>query len=315
MSLKSRAIEDPGYGKASSGFQRLVNRDGTFNVRRIGQGFFESRMAFNWLLTITWLQFLFFSFLLYLATNLVFSFAYFACGREAIGVSPQMDTLTFFLNTIYFSVQTSATIGYGILAPQGLIPNLLVILETFAGVIMVALVTGVVFARFSKPVSRIKTSDNILLSPYRDGVGLMFRLANQVNHQVLELHAKVFLSRIKIIDGKKERQFYNLHLERDTLSALALSWTIVHPLSEDSPLWGQSLKEIEEARTEILVTVLGMDETFNQTMYTRTSYRASEFVVGAKFEPMYHRADDGSHTILDLSKLGDYKEVMLPIFK
>lgn len=140
----------------------------------------------------------------------------------------------------------------------------------------------------------------------------MFRLANRVSHQVIELKVKVSLARTVYVDGKKERQFYNLHLERDTLTALALSWTIVHPLSEDSPLWGQSLEEIEKANTEILVTLIGMDETYNQMLYTRTSYRASELLVGAKFEPMFHRAEDGSHTILDISKIDLHKKVNLP---
>ena len=313
MSEQSKRIIDPGFGKSNTSFGRLVNQDGSFNVVRKGVGIFQSQKTYNWLLTISWVDFLLIAFGLFLFGNSVFALAYFFCGPMAINLSPDIGVKEHFLQSLYFSVQTSSTIGYGGLSPVGMAANLIVILESFVGVIMVALTTGVVFARFSRPVSSIISSDNFLLAPYKDGSAFMFRIANSAKHQIIELQARVFLSKVEFVDGEKSRQYYRLDIERDSVSALPLSWTIVHPITPESPLFGYGQKELEDSRAEILVTLIGMDETFNQTVYTRTSYRAGELVTGASFVPMFHRSDDGSHTILDLSKLNDYESAILPI--
>lgn len=300
---------DLGFGSvvASESRLRLLNRDGTFNVQRRGLGVRASLSLYYSLLTLTWPRFLGLLGLHYLLANALFAAAYHACGPEALvgthtGASP-------YLEDFFFSVQTLSTIGYGELVPAGLPANLLVTLESMVGLLFFAVATGLVFARFSRPMADIVFSERAVVAPYRGGTGFMFRIANRRRNELVEVSAKVIFSRMEGHDGRPMRRFYELPLERRQVTIFPLSWTIVHPIDEASPLAGMGRKELEEVDGEFLVLLTGIDESYFQRVYARSSYKAGEVVWNARFADILHHPRAGEPVTVDVRRLHDVEEL------
>ncbi len=231
---------DLGFGSVVTGQsrQRLLNHDGTFNVERTGLSLFTSLNLYHTLLAMSWRVFLGLVLVLYFLSNVFFGVLYASIGGEALVDTSSSPTENIFVRGFFFSVQTFATIGYGTIQPVGIIPNLLVTVESYYSLIANALITGVVFARFAKPTARVKFSDLAVVAPYRDIEGLMFRLVNARSSQLLEVRAQVLFARFENENGKPVRRFDVLELERRKVAIFPLSWTIVHPIDKDSPLYG-----------------------------------------------------------------------------
>ena len=189
--------------------------------------------------------------------------------------------------------------------------NLLVAAESLTGLLGLALVAGIAFARFARPVAMIRFSDVALVAPYQGGTGFMFRIANVRESELLELGAKVSLSRRRPGGTTNEREFHELRLERDAVTFFPLSWTIVHPIDESSPLWGVGAEELRESDPEFLVYLTALDETFAQQVHARRSYKADEIVHGARFRSIIERgATDGAvrvdvRNISAIERVGD----------
>src|SRR3954464_203150 len=233
-------FKDLGFGAeiARSSHQRLLNRDGTFNVVREGLDPVSSLSLYHWSLTISWPLFLSAIAVSYVAINALFAVAFLLCGPGALEVTAAIPPDSPFSRAVFFSVQSFATIGYGDIVPIGLAANLLVTLEALINIVGVALATGLVFARFSRPMAKIIYSEHAVVAPYRSVTALEFRIANQRSSQIIEIEAKVILSKIENIAGATARKFYELKLERSRVTFFALSWTIVHPIVPTSPLYG-----------------------------------------------------------------------------
>jgi len=180
-----------------------------------------------------------------------------------------------FLRGFFFSVQTFATISYGTIHPVGIVPNLLVTIESYYSLLANALITGLVFARFSRPTAKIIFSKTAVIAPYRNISGFVFRLVNSRKNQLIELKAQVLSTRFVEKDGAMIRSFDLLKLERERVSFLPLAWTLVHPIDESSPMFGLTEEDFEKSDVEILVLLSTMDETFAQTVHIRTSYKLS----------------------------------------
>ena len=284
---------DLGFGGAvaSQSRQRLLNRDGSFNVRRTGLRFFESISLYHFLLTARWPQFLTLAAAAYVATNAVFAAAYVACGPGALeGPAGDGSPIARFAQAFFFSVQTLATIGYGRVSPAGLAANIIVAVESLVGLLGFAVVAGIGFARFARPNPQLIFSRQAVVAPYRGITGFMFRLANARSSQLVEVEAKVSLSR-RGADGRRE--FYELPLERHRVAFFPLSWTVVHPIDAASPLRSVTAEQLRASDAEFLVLLSGYDETSSATVHVRSSYKAHEVVYDAKFRNILDTSADG----------------------
>jgi inward rectifier potassium channel len=183
--------------------------------------------------------------------------------------------------------------------------NVLMTVETIWGLFGLALVTGLIFARFSRPMARVIFSDNAVVAPYRSMTAFMFRVANQRRSQMVSLEARVVMSRLEQTDGGPKRQFYGLELERHKVSFLPLTWTLVHPIDEESPFHNVTEAEFLASDAEVLILLTGMDETFSQMVHSRSSYKASEVVWNARFQSLYEADRPTEHLSIDINRLHD----------
>lgn len=291
---------------------RLVNKDGSLNVIRTGLGFFEHLSVFHELIRMNWWKFNILVILSYVIINLFFGTIYYVLGLEGLGLTETGNFTDDFLHTFYFSAQTFSTVGYGRINPVDHSSSIVAVIEMLVGMMYLALAAGLLYGRFSRPVSRIVFSNNALMAPYRGGKGLMFRMSNAKNNLIIEVEVQWLLTMKIEENGKKVRKFYQLELERTRINMLALTWTVVHPVDENSPINGFDLKDLVEADAEFLVLVRGMNDTFSQTIHARTSYKAKDIIWNAKFSNIYHGVN--KKTIVRIDKIGQYHQTDNSVF-
>ena len=295
---------DLGFGPAVTAQTgpRFLNRDGTFNIGRDGVSFFTSLNVYHSLLTMSWTTFLGLVLLLYFLSNLFFGSLYASFGAEALVDTTTEPITNIFVRGFFFSVQTFATIGYGTIHPLGIGPNLLVTVESYYSLIANALITGLVFARFARPTARIVFSEIAVIAPYQDITAFMFRLVNGRNNQLIEVKAQVIFARFVNENGKRIRRFDMLSLERRSVTFFPLSWTVVHPVDEGSPLWGCTEADLRTTDAEFLILLTAQDETFASTVYQRSSYKPDEIKFGHKYISIYNNKP-GEPVSIDVRRL------------
>lgn len=300
-------FKDLGFGSevAKGARQRLLNRNGTFNVTREGLNPLSALSLYHRLLTMSWPRFLGFITGSYIAVNAVFAFAFLLCGADALQSAAGSFAGHPFYRAFFFSVDTFATIGYGNIIPVGVPANTLVTIEALVNILGIALATGVIFSRFSRPSARIVYSRNAIVAPYRDKTALEFRIANGRTSQLIEVEIQVILTKLEQVDGTTSRKFYDLDLERHRVVFFALSWTVVHPIDPNSPMWGLTQKDLVGDDAEILILLTGTDETLSQTVHSRSSYKADEIVWGAKFSNMFMRTEAEGIIGMNLDRIHD----------
>jgi len=286
---------------------RFLNRDGSFNVARTGFSFFRSLSIYHTLLTISWGRFLALLVGFYFSTNLFFAFGYFLCGPGALAGSRALTVGERFQESFFFSVQTLATIGYGGLSPSGFAANALVTIQALMGGLGLALATGLVFARFSRPSAEIVFSNKAVIAPYKGITAFEFRIVNVRSNQLVEVSATVVLSRAEDLHGSKTPKFHDLRLERSSVKLFPLHWVVVHPIDESSPLFGVDEDQLAKSDAEFLVLISGIDETSSQSVHVRSSYKHDEVAWGVKFSDMFTPGAGGMK--VDLRKLHDIENV------
>ena len=210
-----------------------------------------------------------------------------------------------FADAFFFSVQTMATIGYGVMAPHSFVSNMMVSVEALSGLTSLAVVTGLIFARFSRPTARVRFSRVVAIS-LRDGVpSLMFRAVNQRSNRIVEAQIHAVFSRWETTrEGESMRRFYDLHLARSRNALFSLSWTVIHPIVEDSPLFGETAASLSASRALIVVSLVGLDESFLQNVHVRYVWTADEIAWGMRFVDVLQELPDGSFSI-DYSRFDD----------
>jgi inward rectifier potassium channel len=303
--INDEEIRDLGFGSvvARESRQRLLNRDGSFNVARTGLRMSSSLSLYHALLTTTWTRFMGLVVLSYVLLNAGFGLAFVLIGPDALqGPLPGVGG-TGFARAFFFSVETFSTIGYGNLGPAGLAANLVVTVEALVGLLWLALATGLLFARFSRPTARILFSRTAVIAPYRGVRAFQFRIANARSSQLIEVQATVMFTRFEDHGGRPVRRFYALPLERNSVTFFPLSWTIVHPIDESSPLNGLTRDDMRRTDAEFLVLLSGVEETFAQRVHARSSYRWDEVVWGAKFSDILHHPTGAEPLTIDVSRL------------
>lgn len=298
-------IKDLGFGAVvtQESRQRLLNRDGSFNVKREGLRFWSSLSLYHSLLTVSWRKFLGLVVLSYFLSNIIFAFLYLLCGETGLSGLAGKPLNEKFAQTFFFSVQTFSTIGYGHVTPVNFAANMTVTIEALVGLLWVAMATGLLFARFSRPTAKIIFSDFAIVAPYQGITAFEFRITNGLKNQIIELEAKVLFTQDEMVNGKKMRRFYSLSLERNKVVFFPLSWTIVHPIDENSPLYKYDSKKLIEVNAEFLILLTGTDETFSQVVHSRSSYKASEVLWNVKFADIFNRHVDDNQLTIDVTKL------------
>jgi inward rectifier potassium channel len=264
---------------------RLVPREGgrRFKIVRIGNDRTLFQDLYARILAMKWWALLLLICGGYLVSNFGFALVYLALGDG-------VDNAKTFGDLFFFSVQTMATIGYGKMSPNSLIANILVAIEALWGFAFFAIVTGLVFTKFSRPTARVLFSNVAVISDFEGKPHLKVRLANQRNNRIVDVSARLYLLCNTITkEGYTMRRFYDLALVRSDLPLLQLTWTLLHPIDEHSPLHGLSSDALEEAEAEIIVSLVGLDETLSQTIQARHSYISEEILHGAFFEDVLTR--------------------------
>jgi len=302
--------QDLGLGGRMSdrSHSRLMNHDGEFNVRRNNLGPFHRYNAYHTLLSLSVPRLLGLVAVLYLGVNLLFASLYWLAGPDALAGANEGRAR--FEDCFFFSVQTLATIGYGKLVPNTRLANALVSFEALVGLLGFAVLSGLLFARFTRPSAKVSFSANAVIAPYGNGWALMFRLANLRRHDLTDVHAVVSLSRWVTVSGQSQRRFDLLALERRSIIFMPLHWVIVHPIGDSSPLRGITREDFAASDPEVVCLISGHDETFAQTVHARISYDKSEIIWGARFRDIY--TSDVDHVAVDLTRLSDYDQIDSP---
>lgn len=304
-----RKSSELGFGEKAYGKNtRLIKRSGEFNVEKSGLGFWQTLDIYHELISMKWMPFILLITLIFLFVNLVFAGLYMLAGAEGIMGRETEGLLNDFINAFYFSTQTITTVGFGRLSPSSNAVSLIAAIESFMGLLSFAIATGLLFARFSRPRQNVIYSQTAVIAPYRDTNALMFRLANRSKNQLIELEVDVVISYWD--EENDKRIFERVDLERRKINFLSTSWTIVHPINENSPIAGWNEQTFDENQIEVIVMFKAFDDTYVRQVYDRISYDETDIEWGKKFKPIYDRMDDGKMHI-HLEKLGDTEEAIL----
>ncbi|MFN4813314.1 MAG: ion channel [Bacteroidota bacterium] len=286
---KSREL---GFGNKAKSV-RLLKHDGTFNVRRTGLPFFQNLHIYHALIEMSWLKFAAITLLFYSFMNVTFALLYVWVGIEHLSGVSGNTFLEKFWEAFFFSAQTLTTVGYGRISPEGFATSMIAAVESMIGLMGFALITGILYGKFSRPTARIIFSEKAIIAPYKDINAFEFRIVNERKNQLIEVEVQVLISMNKLIDGQRKNIFLDLPLETKKVNFLPLPWTIVHAIDENSPFFGITAKELIEAAAEFIIMVKAYDDTFSQNIYKRYSYTAAEIIWGAKFNVIYKNDDDG----------------------
>ncbi len=285
---------------------RFFQKDGSVRIKRKGVAVFNRISWYSSLIQMSRLKLWANLLAAYILINVFFAILYYIIGIENIEGTRKSTALLNFLQAFFFSAQTFTTVGYGHIRPTGLLANAIATFEAFVGLSTFAMVSGIFYARFAKPKPFLLFSDVALLSPHNNSQALVFRVVPYKDHYLMEAEIKVSLN-IKNEQGLN--QFYSLHTEREKLDALVLNWTIIHPITTNSPLYGKTLEDLKKEHAEIFVFLKAHDEVYANPVVARTSYTPEDMVENARFRRMYHLSDAGDTTILHVDMLNDYEMV------
>lgn len=277
---------DPGLGsKFSDSVTRLINEDGSYNIIRKG-GIHKIRDSYKYLIDLHWISFFLLLLGAYVLLNTLFAATYLLIGiNQLVGTSVNISP---FFNAFFFSVQTFTSVGYGGITPTGFAANVMATFEAFIGLVSFAIATGLLYGRFSKPSSKIRFSKNIIIRPYEDANALMFKLVNIRNNVLLKNKVEVMLILDASVGEEKfNKEYHQLNLETDTINFFPLTWTIVHPINHESPIFGLTKVELIKRNAEVVVLLESFDETFSQTVFSKHSFARDQWKENVTFAKNY----------------------------
>ncbi len=293
---------DPGLTNQYTGvLKRAINKDGNFNVKRSGQTWRDIH-PYLALVNMPWYGFAGFVLAAYIVINLVFACVYMLIGIDNVKGTEAPTAALRFLNAFFFSAHTLTTVGYGNMWPSGAAANSVAAIEALFGLMLFAIATGLLFGRFSRPSARIGFSERMIVAPYGNKTSLQFRVVNRRSNNLINLQTRMMLMTVDFIGDRLQRRYVPLELERNEVLFLALTWTVVHPIEENSPLWGKTAADLERLQAEVLIMMSGFDDTFSQTVHTRYSYRYDEIKWDVKFAPAFEIGEQGD-LIIELERV------------
>ncbi len=288
---------DTTVGKKSGGTMRMAprvqTRDAQTGLLRVGLTTSWRSDLYHRGLTLSWRGFIGVAAAVYMAANLFFAALYLLQPGSITNAQPGSV-----LDAFFFSVETFATIGYGVMAPATVYANVVMTLEALTGIMLVALTTGMMFSRVSRPTARVLFSKVAVVTRHEGVRTLMVRMGNERRNQILQAEVGMTLVRNeRTREGTYMRRFYDLRLERSRTPIFAMSFLVMHAIDETSPLFGCTREQLEEQQAELLVTVTGLDETSSQTVHARVSYLPSEVMIGHRYADVFGVTEDGRRAI------------------
>lgn len=292
---------------------RFFNNNGNPNMEVKGMRFFERLNVYHTLLSMPRWKFFLVIIAFFIGINLFFASIYLWIGIDHLNGMIASNYAEKIGEAFFFSAQTFTTVGYGRISPIGFAASFVAALEALTGLLSFALATGLLYGRFARPRAYIRYSKNALFVPFRDGVALMFRMVPYTKNFLYNVEVKVSVAMRIMEDDVLKTKFFNMPLDISKATTMVSNWTLVHMINEESPLFGLNKEDIKNAQTELLIFVQGFDESFSNTVISRTSYSCDDFVYGAKFVPMYHPNAENTSTILHLDKLDEFTEAELPV--
>jgi inward rectifier potassium channel len=302
---------DPGLTQTYTGvLKRVINKDGQFNVRRGGRTWRDWH-PYLVLISTSWPRFILMVTAGFLVVNTMFALLYAAAGLEHLKNADAPTEFERFMNAFFFSAHTLTTVGYGNMWPIGAEANTIAVMESLSGVLGFAIATGLLFGRFSRPSARFGFSKSMIVAPYKGGTSLQFRLVNRRTNNIVDLEARLLLMQVEPCGSKMERKFLQLDLERNSILFFPLTWTVVHPITPTSPLFGKTATDLEAMQAEVMILLKGFDDTFGQAVQTRYSYRYDEITWGAKFARAFEVEESGD-LLIEVDKVSAIEPADLP---
>jgi inward rectifier potassium channel len=279
-------------------------RSGQIEFLKVNTERFDWRDAYQWMLGLSWPQFAAFVAGIYIALNLIFATLYVIGGDGIAGMIPGS-----FLESFFFSVQTLATVGYGHMYPHTLYGHIVTTVEIMTGVFLLAVMTGLIFVRFSRPTARILFSKSAIIGLLNGRPTLMVRIGNLRHHSMVEAEFRIMFHRDEpLVEGGDFRYFYNLKLQFDRLAAFPAALTLRHAIDEQSPLYGATPESLDASRAMLIVSVVGIDPVIPAAVQTQKDYLASDIQFGQRFVEIYTAHGDGKLTV-DYGRLHDTEPV------
>jgi inward rectifier potassium channel len=267
-------------------------------IVRVGGGSGYLRDFYAALLRSSWTVVLGFFAAAYLVVNVAFALVYLVLGDAINGARPGS-----FQDAFSFSVQTLSTVGYGVLSPRPPWGNVVVPVETFLGILLAAMATGICFSKFARPRAGMLFADKAVIGPYNGQRCLMIRLANTRGGEIVEASLRLTAVLLEITsEGKQMRRIHDLPLERASTPVLMLSWLAFHRIDEKSPLFGLGTEDLQREDVRIFANVTGLEGVFMQTVYVSAVFDHTRIVHDAHFADMISALPDG-RTLVDLRRL------------
>jgi len=246
---------------------------------------------------------------LFFAINLFFAMCYYVAGVEGLRGVEATTEADKFLNAFFLSTQTLTTVGYGRINPGSHLASTIAAIESLIGLLGFALATGLLYGKFSRPQARVDFSKNAVISPFKEGTAFQFRIVNRIrNSQITDIEARITVAKFEMENGVRVRRFRPMELELSSINFFPLTWTINHPINENSPIYGMNYNDLKDVQAEFLVILNGFDDTFSQTVHKHFSYTVDELVYGAKFVSVFVENRSGV-VVQDINKLNDYELV------
>jgi inward rectifier potassium channel len=285
-------------------------KDGRFQVEGLGAWYVHWRDPYHLMLTVPWWGFVCLISMAYLLLNAGFAILYLLGGDSLNGAHPGS-----FGDAFFFSVQTLGSIGYGAVSPKTPYANLIVTLEAITSLLVIAVVTGLSFARFSKPTARIIFSKYAVIAPVNGVPTLMFRMANQRHNQILEAQLRAYLLRSEITkEGESIYRIHTLDLLRDRSPGFSISWTAYSPITPSSPLYGSTLEDLIRDHVQIVVSLSGLDETVAYTVTVRHAYGAEQILFNHRFLDVVYEDERGDR-VFDRTYFHQVEPLSSPSFQ
>jgi inward rectifier potassium channel len=301
--LSKENQEDLGLGEkvVQENRTRFLNHDGTFNVHRKGVFDRGNFSPYHAILNASWWRFNLGILGYYVFANFIFAFLYMAAGSKAFPEIANLDAAHRFGQVFFYSVQVITTLGTSPLHPANTTADVVLAVEAMVGMVGFAVAASLLFARFSNPPTKIEFSENAVIAPYQGRTGFMVRIINGRSNELI--HVSAIVTMAKTNKGGK-RAFHRLPLERDEVFVFPVNWTIVHPIDEQSPLFGLTAEDLKTGHAEFLVYITAIDQDLSKTIYARSSYQAGEVLAGYKFANIIERDQKGT-VVVDPKRIGE----------
>lgn len=294
---------DSGFGSSfKDSNDRVLDKNGNFNILRIGSRSFS---IFHELLELSWNKMLLLILIFYILINFIFAIGFYWIGPDGIEGIHDGSEYNIFWQCYFFSVQSFTTVGYGGMHPVGWKSSALAGLEALSGLLTFAIITGLVYSKFSRPNFKFLYSKNLLFAPYKDIQGVMFRVVNSNRQKLMDVEATMIFSYFP--EGQNNRLFRTLDLEIKKISMFPLSWTINHPILETSPIHSLTREEMVKGKAEFIIIISAYDEESGRIVKNMHSYHYTDFVYNAKFLPMIEVID--GKTLIYLDKVSEFSVI------